>query len=267
LQDRLDGSGAQAKHSTQSPETVSPPSDAGAVAGEKVKITYPELPDNLEAKSDEVENGAQKPENSRQDLSAKRDSSHLPDVWRPLQVGGFPSSPSVESGTAIQADIESKPEAETQEIVEPQPVEKPSADEVRKPVPHLRIVPSAEVRTDALPQVAATSGKPASPLIATSAFLTQKVRTEWRAEWRTISRNRRPLIKRLYIWECGKRRKATREDVESGLITGAEPLVQNLHTFTAAATAKIESEGKLDAVRNHAQRILDAANTKRARTA
>jgi hypothetical protein len=73
--------------------------------------------------------------------------------------------------------------------------------------------------------------------------------TEWRAEWKTTSTNRRTLVRRLYLRAGGKWRPARNGEVE-----GETYAV--IHTFTPEAAKLVEERGK-HAIKRYVQSVLN----------
>jgi hypothetical protein len=266
LQDRLDGSGAQAKHSTQSPETVSPPSDAGAVAGVG-KITQ-------EAKSDEAENGAQEASASDgrtsmgsgmapHDAVADADDLQPESLAQDQAEAASPHAEVVESDTPTSVDDIRQEE----DLDAPQPVENvvslsPSTM-VEKPVaPRFTLVKN-DVKKDLhvgetpLSTSENTSGKAVTPLF------TVPPQVKWVVEWKTTSKNRRELIYHLKWLDKNTWKPVTRQMVEQGKINVQGALIRSLRKFTPQEAEKIERLGR-DAVKRYVGLIIDRNRLRRA---
>lgn len=90
-----------------------------------------------------------------------------------------------------------------------------------------------------------------------------QVETEWKVEWKTTSKNRRPLVRRLYRKVGARWEPVTRAEVERGEIRVEGPLNVTLMNLTPEVAAQWERKGK-DAIRRIVQRLIDQHFRKRA---
>lgn len=107
------------------------------------------------------------------------------------------------------------------------------------------------------PPVGHTSVKPVSSLESQKVETLREVESEWRAEWKTISKNRRALVMRLYCRSGGSGWKpVTRAQVEAGQIKVEGPINYTLRKFTPAEAARVEARGS-DAIKRYVQSVIN----------
>lgn len=98
------------------------------------------------------------------------------------------------------------------------------------------------------------------PLFTTSHL---PVELEWKVEWKTTSKNRRPLVRRLYRKVGARSVPVTRAEVERNEVEFDGPLNVTLMNLTPEVAEQWERKGK-DAIKRIVQRLIDQHLRRRA---
>lgn len=156
-----------------------------------------------------------------------------------VSQGGFAGQPLIVRGSLV----ENEGEVEAISPVPPRPL----LSLVKVPVPP--VIPPVEAKVE-------LGEMPVKPAKSSQVKAFPPIQVEWKAEWRSTSKNRRPLVRRLYRKQGNCWIPVTRAEVESGLVKCEGQLIVTLHKFTPAAAERVERKGK-DAIRQLVQFYLD----------